>query len=615
MNWRPWRKWDVRAPLSSARRLAGRWWRRQSPARQDRLATVAPLVSVLMFLATIAVAFWYLRHEETAREIESVRRDTEITQQQIGLRLVDTEAQLVRLAREMVSRPPDAEAFAQLAAGLLHSRPEIDGLAWTDAGGALRGRHSLQPGHAHPDTLPLRPGADAAQLAAARALEAALLASRETRRPFYSHSYTNELGKPAFALYVPILDRNRHIGALSVEVSLEALLRHHVPDEVARRHLVSVVDDQEATLATTSTPPPARASPRGTLTHDVALSPVFNGLQLRGEGWRTSLGLVGNTLFWMVVAMALLTLWMLLGTARHLRRRSQIQRALLQETQFRRAMENSMVTGMRALDLEGRITYVNAAFCQMSGFSEAELVGALPPYPYWPSDRIEENQRLLQQEMQGRNPAGGIEVQLARKDGRLFDVRMYVSPLIDPRGQQTGWMTSVTNITEAKRIRDQLAASHERFTTVLEGLDASVSVLSAQQGELLFANRSYRLWFGADARGHALLAGQPSSMPPAASADEGVDDLSGLPTQELTDAAGDLREVFAPALEKWFEVRSRYLQWTDGSLAQMLIATDISARRRAEAQAEQQAAKAAVTSRLMTMGEMASTVAHELNQP
>ena len=94
-----------------------------------------------------------------------------------------------------------------------------------------------------------------------------------------------------------------------------------------------------------------------------------------------------------------------------------------------------------------------------------------------------------------------------RKDGSLFDARMYVSPLIDPRGQQTGWMTSMTNITEAKRIRDQLSASHERFTTVLEGLDASVSVLSVPQGELLFANRSYRLWFGADAGGHALLTG------------------------------------------------------------------------------------------------------------
>jgi PAS domain S-box-containing protein len=189
------------------------------------------------------------------------------------------------------------------------------------------------------------------------------------------------------------------------------------------------------------------------------------------------------------------------------RRRAQIQGALVQETNFRRAMENSMPTGMRAMDLEGRITYVNAAFCQMTGFTEPELVGRLPPFPYWPPDRIDENSRLLQQELAGRSPAGGIEVRVMRKDGAVFDARMYVSPLIDPKGQQTGWMTSITNITEAKRIRDQLSASHERFTTVLEGLDASVSVLSVQQGELLFVNRSYRLWFGGDSRGHALLAG------------------------------------------------------------------------------------------------------------
>jgi C4-dicarboxylate-specific signal transduction histidine kinase len=47
----------------------------------------------------------------------------------------------------------------------------------------------------------------------------------------------------------------------------------------------------------------------------------------------------------------------------------------------------------------------------------------------------------------------------------------------------------------------------------------------------------------------------------------------------------------------------------------MLIATDITGRRRAEEQAAQQAENAQVTSRLVTMGEMASSVAHELNQP
>jgi hypothetical protein len=175
----------------------------------------------------------------------------------------------------------------------------------------------------------------------------------------------------------------------------------------------------------------------------------------------------------------------------------------------------------------------------------------------------------------------------------MFDARMYVSPLIDPKGQQTGWMTSMTNITEAKRIRDQLSASHERFTTVLEGLDASVSVLSVQQGELLFANRSYRLWFGADARGHTLLTGNQASAAFDATTDEDIDDLSGLPTQELTEGGADPREVYVEPLNKWFDVRSRYLQWTDGRLAQMLIATDVTARLKAEELAAQQAERAA----------------------
>ena len=72
-----------------------------------------------------------------------------------------------------------------------------------------------------------------------------------------------------------------------------------------------------------------------------------------------------------------------------------------------------------------------------------------------------------------------------------------------------------------------MSASHERFTTVLEGLDAAVSVLSVQQGELLFANRSYRLWFGADAAGHALLAGGEPGLPFLPEPDDSVEPLGG----------------------------------------------------------------------------------------
>ena len=73
-----------RSSRTWSEKLFGRWWRRQSAARQDRFATLGPLVSVMLFLAAIILAFWYLRNEEFEREQEAVKRDTEVAQLQIG---------------------------------------------------------------------------------------------------------------------------------------------------------------------------------------------------------------------------------------------------------------------------------------------------------------------------------------------------------------------------------------------------------------------------------------------------------------------------------------------------------------------------------------------------
>ena len=119
-----------------------------------------------------------------------------------------------------------------------------------------------------------------------------------------------------------------------------------------------------------------------------------------------------------------------------------------------------MLTGMRAMDLQGRITYVNAAFCQMTGWKESDLVGRTAPFPYWPDTDHDNLSQLLAVELSGQAATpGGVQMRVKRPDNSLFDARLYVSPLIDARGTQTGWMTAMTDITDPRVTIATIAAA------------------------------------------------------------------------------------------------------------------------------------------------------------
>lgn len=295
-----------------------------------------------------------------------------------------------------------------------------------------------------------------------------------------------------------------------------------------------------------------------------------------------------------IAALSLVIVFSLLALWRYTRFRTRAEAALIAETGFRRAMENSMSTGMRVFDMSGRIAYVNPAFCRMIGWNEADLIGRTAPFPYWVPGRHSHHQEVLDLILSGRTPNSGLEVEAQRRDGSRFTARMYVSPLRDPNGEQIGWMTSMTDITEPKRIREAMTAAHERFMTVLEGLDDAISVTAdTPEGlELLFANRTYRRFFGAQGHGH--------------------EELLGGRLGRFTD---ETVETYSAQAQRWFEVHHRMLAWTDGRRVRLQVARDITERRKHEEASRVQQDKIQLTSRLTTMGEMASSLAHELNQP
>ena len=594
---------------------AQRWWTRLTPHRQDRVAMLTPLAAVLLFFAAIVAALGYLRVEEMDREQQAVRRDVEYAQQRLRLRLLERQEQLMRMTREFSNRELDAEEFRVRAGAMLNQYPEIYGIAWIDD--KRKARISLGS--------TVLPGNQLYQstenLVKTDTLDAYTLAA-ETRQPVYRQRLRSDGYVPLLQLFLPLTERAKPGGIVLAEISVDGLFRYGLPPEVTAQYAVSLLDANGGLLAGAAMPPKRivnALAPWSNPPHEYSMpvSPVGTGLVIRAQAYRASLGLIGSGQFWLVSSLSMMTAWMLIANWRHTRRRLQAQQALISETNFRRAMENSMLTGMRAMDLQGHITYVNAAFCQMTGWNESDLVGRTAPFPYWPDTDRENMSARLEEELRGNTSPGGIQVRVKRRDNTLFDARLYVAPLIDAKGLQTGWVTSMTDITEPNRVREQLSASHQRFTTVLEALDAAVSVAPLGGDELLFANKLYRQWFGIEALGHLGMVAQAGlpAAPTNNETEDSVDSFAGLPTMALPESESESAEIFVPELDKWLEVRTRYLSWVDGRLAQMVIATDITARRLAEEQAALQTERAQNASRLITMGEMASSVAHELNQP
>jgi PAS domain S-box-containing protein len=142
--------------------------------------------------------------------------------------------------------------------------------------------------------------------------------------------------------------------------------------------------------------------------------------------------------------------------------RKRAEEALSEESQLRKAIEDSIMAGIIATDLDGRQSYVNPAFCRMMGWDRQELIGASPPYAYWPEDQVDKLINYFQITTGQEALPSDFEVQFVRKNGKLLDVYLLVSPLYGDNGKPKGWLASVYDITSRKRSEDEIRKQKTR---------------------------------------------------------------------------------------------------------------------------------------------------------
>ncbi len=140
------------------------------------------------------------------------------------------------------------------------------------------------------------------------------------------------------------------------------------------------------------------------------------------------------------------------------------------------------------------------------------------------------------------------------------------------------------------RLKEALQLADERFASALDSLDAAAWVVDPRGGALLYANQNFMRAFSP-----AVDLGRRFGLPVGSELPEG--------------------EGFDVDSGRWYYVLARAMRWLDGRLVRLHVATDITEAKLAQQLARQQQEQLERTTRLIAVGEMASTLAHELNQP
>lgn len=436
-----------------------------------------PKMAVGLLLILLIALFWLLRQNEIDEQRSTLIADVLWLEQNFRFHLDGNTEQFQQLALDLSSETDTARLFQTRARHLLKNNPELTQIAWLDAQG--------QAVDALPTPIPTRRmpeqfGGDTAE----RSFEVA----GKLGKPIYTKVYRSAQ-TAQFEFYVPIFQGKQLRGMLIGAYSLNGLLQQLVPWWFAEKYRLSALDDNGALLASKSKIDAASQS----LSYSVLLEPPGHGLLLQATPYRGPGNPVQVLIASVILGLAAAVMWSLWAIRGLIRKRLDAEQALGTEHAFRKAMEDSLTVGMRARDLNGRITYVNPAFCRMVGFTNVELIGQTPPMSYWAPEEMEKTLALHDVVMKGKAPSEGFELRFMRKNGERFDALVYEAPLIEADGRHTGWMGSVLDVTERKRAEELARQQQEKLqlTSRLVTMGEMASTLAHELNQPLAAIASY----------------------------------------------------------------------------------------------------------------------------
>lgn len=442
------------------------------------LPWMLPILLVLLFLAVLIWLPWQAQRMEANERQEQLIADTLWVEQAIQFQLKRNEESLVALSEDFVQNKINHQALIDRLRLYTNNNHEIQDLMLWDNQNKLIAANSDSVIDSSAQT-------DNRELVRQAILASALFTQKIQKPSCMKHTQNTGIVLCRF----PLFRDQVYLASITVSYRLQTLLDETVPWWFAQENAITLLDSEEKVLAKRAAGGPGK----NIYTHNRALELPQLTLTLHTNSTKSAPKLLANLLVLSVVLLSLGLVWSLIALWRDIHRRMHAEGALRKEAAFRAAMENSLITGLRARDMEGRLTYVNPSFCKMIGFPAEELVGKLPPMPYWAPEERAEYETRFAQILTGTVQPEGFEIIYQRANGERFPVLIYESPLVDEHGQQTGWMSSILDVSELKRAQELTRQQEEKLhaNARLATMGEMASMLAHELNQPLAAISSY----------------------------------------------------------------------------------------------------------------------------
>ena len=304
--------------------------------------------------------------------------------------------------------------------------------------------------------------------------------------------------------------------------------------------------------------------------------------------------------------------------------REQAEQALRESEERLKLIFNNASDVIVLVDLTGTIISINDRVTDICGFTSEEVLGrSFADFGAFDSEQLSELSAIFMECVSQQSAImPRMTVRSKHKDGHEIILETRATTVTSPEGKLAGFLTMLTDATERERAAQALQESQERLQYIFDSA-SDIIVLTDPLGNILSINSSVKTIFGWSA----------DEVTGRNFTEIGVlhpDDMSmvvnmfadAVSTGQVIQTCFEIKGLHRDGHEIPIEIASSAAIGRDSEgKVQGLLATirDITERKRSEEELarvkKEKDAQLVQSAKLANLGEMATGIAHEINQP